>query len=176
MAYRPSSFEKKVAKLQFGYEARRQFYTQLMSLLRTGMTTAQAIRMSWDVASLEGKKPKEGVAIILQDVMERMADGKMLGQALKPWAPQEDVMVLDAIENSSDFVGNLKSYLDMLAKKRKIKSAITGGLTYPAILIAAVIAIMAYFGSSIVPKKNCIGVKGCSRLIRSAITVALRKK
>lgn len=147
-----TALEKKLAKLSFGYKQRRELYSQLISLLATGMAKTDAIQMSWDVASREGTKPGETTAIVLHDIIQSMKNGYSLGQALKPWVPQEDVMVFEAIENSNDFVANLKDYLVMMEKKKKIKGAIVGGLAYPMLLVAMVISIMVYFGNSVVPK------------------------
>ncbi|MCW3782575.1 type II secretion system F family protein [Defluviimonas salinarum] len=152
MIYKPTNFEKKVAKFQFGYKARTDMYNQLIALLGTGMPKTDAIQMSWDVASMEGKKPKEAIAIVLQDIIQGMKNGLSLGQAMKAWVPQEDVMVFEAIENSDDFVANLKEYLEMLEKKKKIKSTISGGLAYPAVLVLMVYGIMTYFGKNVVPQ------------------------
>ena len=148
---RPSDFERKFAKFQFGYKQRSDLYNQLIALLSTGMAKTDAIQMSWDVASMEGKKPKELTAIVLSEIILSMKNGETLARALKPWVPQEDVMVFEAIENSDDFVANLKDYMEMLGKKKKIKSSIVGGLAYPAVLVAMVYGIMSYFGSSVVP-------------------------
>lgn len=150
--FKPSALELKLAKMSFGYKQRKELYSQLMSLLRTGMQTTDAIRMSWDVASLEGKKPNETTAIVLYDVIQSMQNGNSLGQSLKPWVPQEDVMIFEAIANSSDFVGNLKEYMEMMEKKKAIKGSIVGGLAYPVLLVGMVIGIMVYFGTSIVPQ------------------------
>lgn len=149
--YKPSSLELKLAKMSFSYKQRTDFYNQLISLLDTGMSQTDAIQMCWDVASLEGKKPKETLAIVLQDIIQRKKDGHSLGQAIKPWVPGEDVMVFEAIENSDDFVSNLRDYMIMLEKKKKIKATIVGGVIYPIILVAGVLGIMTYFGTSIVP-------------------------
>lgn len=149
---RPSSFEKRYARLQFGYKERKTLYNQLMSLIGTGMAVDDALKMSWDVASFEGTKPKELNAIILAEIIRSKQNGETLARSLKPWVPAEDVMVFEAIENSEDFSGNLRDYMDMLERKKKIKGTILGGLAYPVLLFGMVYFIMAYFGSSVVPQ------------------------
>ncbi|MEY8800300.1 type II secretion system F family protein [Leisingera sp. XS_AS12] len=149
--HKPSKIEKKLAKLLFSYQQRTGFYDQLIALIETGMNQTDAIQMAWKTASEEGKKPKETLAIILHDIIQSKKNGSTLGQAMKPWAPQEDVMVLEAIENSTDFAGNLRSYLEMLEKKRKIKSTIILGSLYPIVLISVLFGIMTYFGKEVVP-------------------------
>ncbi len=149
---RPSSFERRFARMQFGYRQRKDLYNQLISLVGTGMSKTDALHMAWDVASEEGRKPKELTAIVLSEIILAVQNGDSLSGALKPWVPQEDVMVFEAIENSDDFTGNLVAYIAMLEKKKKIAKTIIGGLIYPAVLVGMVYGIMIYFGSKVVPQ------------------------
>lgn len=149
--YKPSGIERKLAKLSFGYKQRKDLYNQLISLMSAGLQQTDAVQMAWDVASEEGKKPKETLAIVLQDIILRLQDGHSMAKALKPWVPADDVMVFEAIENSDDFVGYLREYMVMLEKKRAIVGTIVGGMIYPIILIGAVMGIITYFGNSLVP-------------------------
>jgi len=148
---RPGKMERKFAKLQFGYQQRVDLYNQLISLLATGMNTTDALRMAYDVASHEGKKPKELDAIILSEVILAMKNGDSLAKALSPWVPKEEVMSIGAFLNSDDFIGNLRSYLETQEKKRKIKSTIISGMIYPVLLFTMIYGVMMYFGNSIVP-------------------------
>lgn len=145
-------FERFIAKIQFGYKARMAFYQQIIALNRAGMAKTDAIEMAWQVASQEGRKPREGLALVLTDVLESMRNGMTMGKAIQPWVPGEDTMVLEAIENSDDFAGNLQEYCEMAEKKKKIRGTILGGLVYPVMLIGAIYGMMIYFGKSIVPQ------------------------
>lgn len=149
--HRPSALELKFAKYQFGYRERVELYQQLSSLVATGMSKPDAIQQSWDVASLEGKKPKELKALVIYDIRRSMLNGKSLAEALRPWVPDDDVMIFEAIENTEDFSGALNDYLEMTEKKRAIRNTIIGGMIYPAILLAMIYFIMSYFGSVVVP-------------------------
>lgn len=141
-----------IAKIQFGHKTRMEFYSQIVALTRAGLSKPDAIAMSWQVASHEGKKPKEGIALILQDVINSMQNGKTIGTALAPWVPNDDIMTLEAIENSDDFAGNLADYIEMSGKKNKIRSTILSGSVTPISLVSAIYGIMIYFGKSIVPQ------------------------
>ncbi|MFG6083445.1 type II secretion system F family protein [Paracoccus litorisediminis] len=149
--YKPTSFELKLARLQFGYKQRVELYNQLIALLSTGMQLVDALQMAWDVASLEGKKPKEMNAIVLDNIIRKKQDGASFAQSIKPWVPAEDVMVMEAIENTTDMPSNLRDYLELLERKKKIKGTIVGGVAYPALLVAMVFGIMTYFGAKVVP-------------------------
>ncbi|MEP3670776.1 MAG: type II secretion system F family protein [Roseibium sp.] len=144
--------ERVIAKLQFGYKNRMAFYQQIIALNRAGMAKTDAIEMAWQVASQEGRKPKEGLALVLTDVLNSMRNGMTMGKAIQPWVPGEDTMVLEAIENSDDFAGNLQEYCEMSDKKKKIRSTILGGLVYPVMLLSAIYGMMIYFGKTIVPQ------------------------
>lgn len=148
---RASGTEKALAKMQFGYKRRKEFYNQMISLDEAGVSKVEALRMIWDIASLEGKKPKEALPIIISDIMENLKGGATFGQALKPWIPQDEFMAIEAIEGSSDFAGNLKEFLFLAEKQKSIRGKIIGGLLYPVFLLGIVVGVIFYFGATVVP-------------------------
>jgi type II secretory pathway component PulF len=148
----PSAFERKFAKLQFGFGRRLKFYQQLAALTRTGMPKTDALNMLYMVASREGKKKNEALAVVTADIIARMTNGEGFGQAIRPWVPIDDVMVLEAIESSDDFAKFVEEYCEMLVGKAKIVSTIKGGLTYPVALLSAIYGLMYYFGAEVTPK------------------------
>ena len=146
-----TSLEKKLASIQFGYKKRRDFYNQMISLSEAGISKVDSLRMIWDIASLEGKKPKEALPIIITDAMEKLQNGATFGQALKDWVPQDEFMAIEAIEGASDFAGNLKEFLELAEKQKAIRGKIIGGLGYPIFLFSIVIGVIFYFGVTVVP-------------------------
>jgi type II secretory pathway component PulF len=149
--YKPNKLELALAKLSFLSGARKELYEQLASLTDVGMDQTDALHMAWDVASEEGKKPKEMHAIVLQDVILAKQNGAALGEAMSPWVPDEDVMVLKAIENSDNFAQNLRNFIALMEKKKKIKSTIIFGSIFPIALFAGVLGIISYFSKHITP-------------------------
>ena len=150
--YGHSAFEKKFAKMFFGFDKRLKFYQQMGALTRTGMPKTDALQMIYIVASKEGKKKDETLAVVVADIIAGMVNGEGFGQAIKPWVPIDDVMVLEAIESSDDFPRFIDEYCEMLVGKKKIMSTIKGGLTYPVVLLSAIYGLMFYFGKSVTPK------------------------
>lgn len=148
---KPTNLERKIAKFQFGYKARRDFYNQIISLSEAGVSKTDALRMIWDIASLEGKKPREALPLIVSDVIDRLVSGLTFGQALKPWIPQDEFMAIEAIEGSSDFAGNLREFLWLSEKQRGIRGKIVGGLSYPVFLLGIVLGVIWYFGATVMP-------------------------
>lgn len=148
----PNAFERKFAKLNFGFDKRLKFYQQLAALTRTGMPKTDALKMIYIVASREGTKKNEPLAIVTEDIILRMQNGEGFGKSIKPWVPIDDVMVLEAIENSDDFPKFVDEYCEMLKGKKQIMSTIKGGLAYPVALLSAIYGLMYYFGAEVTPK------------------------
>lgn len=146
-----SSLEKRIAKVQFTYSARKEYYNQLISLLDAGVSRVDALEMMWSIASLEGKKPKEGLPIVIADVLKSIRSGETFGNAMRPWIPQDEMTALEAIEGSSDFSGNLREFLFLSEKQKAIKGKIIGGLGYPIFLLSIVAGVIYYFGVTVVP-------------------------
>lgn len=152
MAKRVSGFEKWFAKVQFGFGARLNFYREFAALLNAGMSKTDAIDLTHKVASHEGKKKGEAVAIIAKDVHLRMQNGSSFSAAIKPWIPLDDSMVIEATENSSNFADQLEEYCGTLEKKKAIKGTIFGGIIYPIFLFLLIYGMLIYFGSNVVPE------------------------
>lgn len=149
-----NGFERWFAKVQFGAKKRQEFYEQLIALVRAGMSRRQAIETAWVIASKDGKKPKEGVAMILADVKRRLENGLTFGEAMEPWAPADDVMVLNAIESSPDFATSLENYLNLDKRRRAMLGKVMGGMAYPSILLLGAYSLVIYFGKNVMPQLN----------------------
>lgn len=152
----PTDLEKKLVRMQFGYKKRRDFYNQIISLSDSGVSRVDALRMIWDIASLEGKKPREALPLIVADVLHRLKSGMTFGRALKPWIPQDEFMAIEAIESSSDFAGNLREFLWLSEKQKGIRGKIIGGLIYPAFQLSIVMGVIWYFGTTVTPVLSAI--------------------
>lgn len=146
-----SGFERWFAKIQFGFESRVKFYQEFAALLRAGMSKPDAVALLYTVASDEGKKKGEAGAVVLGEILKQMRNGKSFGEAIRPWVPPDDRMVLEASENSDDFPSQLEGYCWALRQKKKVVGTIVGGLAYPVFLTAMVFGMLIYFGRSIVP-------------------------
>ncbi|MGA1210430.1 MAG: hypothetical protein ACO3U4_12490, partial [Gemmobacter sp.] len=95
-----SRFEIAFALIQFGFRARVKFYKEFAALLRAGMAKTEAIALLATVASDEGRRTGEPDALILGEVLRAMRNGQSFGEAIRPFVPPDDRMILEAIENS----------------------------------------------------------------------------
>lgn len=151
MTYKPSPMKKALARFEFTQKERTAFYNQIIALRETGMPMVQVLEMCWDVASEEGRKPGEGQAIITADMIRKMKNGDSLAEAISEWVPAEDVMIFEAIQDSRHFSKNLRDYMEISEKKRKIRWIIIAGLAMPSFLTFLTIAMSYYFGAKVVP-------------------------
>lgn len=139
------------AKMQFGAGKRARFYEQLVSLMRSRVERLDAIKMIRYMETDEGKKPKNGSAPALTDIIKRIEDGDSFGVAMQRWVPRNEAMVLKAIENSRDFPDSLSKYLEMDKKRRQMISSVKSGMIQPVFSITVALGVVIYMGSSVMP-------------------------
>lgn len=142
---------KAFSKIQFGGAKRAEFYQQMISMLRSGRSKTEAARMAWRVASYDGAKKTDGVAIIYNDVAARLEEGDSLGEALRPWVPANEASIVNAMEGSENFADSLDSWLRLDNKRRAILGKSIGELAHPAFLMLMAYGILMYFGLSLMP-------------------------
>jgi type II secretory pathway component PulF len=147
-----NGFERWFTKLQFGYKKRVKFYREFAGLLGADMSKPDALYNLYMVASRDGVKKNAPMALVIDDIRQAMKNGERFGPALRAWVPSDDAMVIEASENSDDFGEQLKNYTETVAKKRKIRSTIIGGLIYPLIMMLMIYGLLIYFGLSVVPE------------------------
>lgn len=151
-----TAFELWFARVQFGFPARVKCYQELAALLRSGMPKADAVALLAHVASNEGRKPDEPVALVLGQIVRGMRNGLAFGEAVRNWVPDDDRMMLEATENSDDFPQQLEAYCITMRKKKKIISTIVTGLAYPVMLFLMIYGMLVYFGRVVVPGMGAI--------------------
>ncbi|GAB5387230.1 MAG: type II secretion system F family protein [Alphaproteobacteria bacterium] len=149
MAY--NSFEIWFAQKSVGTDVRLRIYKKLAGLIRNGVSLQVAMDVLWDQASQEGRKPKDPLAIAIDEWRRSYKDGHPFGQALEGWAPVSERMLIEAGESGSKLDEALDNVIKLATSSKKIKSALVGGLTYPLVLIIAIGAIMYIFGTKVIP-------------------------
>ena len=147
---------KGFAKIQFGGAARAEFYQQMISILRSGRQKKDAARMAWRVASFDGQKKTEGLAIIYNDVANRLENGDKLGDALRPWAPANECSIIAAMEDSENFADSMDAWLRLDTKRRAIIGKSIVELGHPVFLLLMVYIILMYFGIKLMPVMHAI--------------------
>lgn len=160
----PSSLSLRFARLHFRRKQRIRFYRKLDQLLRNGVPLQRALRVLWEQASSDGRKPDHPMAIALSVWMRAHRSGKPLARALEGWIPEREQMLIEAGELAGELAiaegdqrrpvvrrGALLEALDLAQTSSKVTSAIVGGLAYPTVLFFATLTILYLFGTKIVP-------------------------
>ena len=125
--------ELKFAKLMFRTNAqlRRRLYLKLAKLLSNGVQIIEALE-TMRVRRVALKSAKDPLALALSEWLRRMRNGSRLSQVMAGWTGDDEAMLISAGEQSGNLEEALVSTADVMEAKKKIKSAVVGGLAYPA--------------------------------------------
>lgn len=144
-------FTEQFEKMQFGAKARGKIWQKLAVCLKAGVTTGEALNMIWTHTSDDGRKPNHPVAKIISYWRQEIADGQTLGDAIRPWVPEGEQIIIAAGEQSN-LVQAIDDLLKIQQAKKTISSTIIAGLIYPIILCFAGCGFLIMFSVRIVPQ------------------------
>ena len=146
-----SSFELKFMKMQFGSKARMGLYEKLSQFLKNGVSLVQALDQIYEFESDDGRKPKALMAVIVDDMRGKIRNGKMFAEAMKNWAPEGDIPILDAGEQGNALASALDNAVFVQQASGRIRGAVMGGVIYPAFLLCIIGLYLWIFGTQVVP-------------------------
>lgn len=146
--------KRRKRKLQRMFKApfRKDFYEEFISLRETGATPIGALREMYTSESREGLTPNAPMAQILKDMMNALSAGEDFSEAVAPWVPNDDLMMLRATINSPDFCTQFATYLELLEVKDKIRKTIKDGIKEAGIKIIMLTLLILMFGFVMIPK------------------------
>jgi len=148
-----ASFEAWFARVQFGADTRTDFYETLMVLLDGNqMQLSEVLQQMHDIASENGSKPDQPMAVILKDLIEQLVEGAPFSVAMIHWIPPEEVALIAAAEKSGQIRQSLEDAVQIIAAKQKIFGAALSGISYPLLLLAIVAALLVEVSLYLVPK------------------------
>jgi len=101
------------AKTQFTDTARLRLYRKMSKMLSNGLPLLKVLEELRDRESNNGKKPKEPMAIILDDCRRSVQNGRLLSEALDGWVPKSEQMILMAGEQSGKLESTLISVVNV---------------------------------------------------------------
>lgn len=146
-----ASFEDSIFRLQFGGNARVEFYEGLKNLVENGVPTSKALSELYSVWSDGGKKKSVALAVICKELMAHMADGGHLSDALSRWAPHEEVSLLAAGEHAAKEAESFDDCIRVIAAKQRIRGALATAIIYPAFLTFPLSVLLWVISSKLVP-------------------------
>lgn len=129
---------------------RRRLWLKLAKMIGNGVQILQAIESIKDrrIASGGAGQPD---TIALQAWSDAIHNGSRLSQATEGWVTVEERMLIAAGEQSGTFEMALRSAARVMEARKKIISAVIGGLSYPFVLIMIALGVLYLFGFKIVP-------------------------
>lgn len=151
-----SGFERSFLKLQFSGKDRLRLYRKLTRFLNNGVALSKALETMWGHASQDGKKPKAVQAVVIEDWMANVSNGKSFGVAIQDWVPHNDRIVIESGEKSGKLAEAIENACLLYESGRKIKGAVIAGVAYPLVLIAVAIGFMVMFGTQVIPAFDTI--------------------
>lgn len=140
------------ARMQMTEGARLRLYRKIAKMLANGLPLLKVLEELRDRASQGGQKPNEPMAIVLEDCKRMVQNGHMLAEALAPWVPKTEQMVIMAGEQSGRLEGTLLSLTDVVLATRKIKNVIMNGLAYPIAVFSLTLVYIYLFGTRVIPQ------------------------
>jgi type II secretory pathway component PulF len=145
-------FDRLWAKTQFGDTTRLRLYRKMSKMLSSGLPLLKVLEDLHSRESHQGKKPKEGMAIILNDCRRSVQNGRLLSEALEGWAPRAEQMILMAGEQSGKLESTLISVVKVVQARKKINAVIVGGMAYPLAIMGLVLSYIYLFGTKVIPQ------------------------
>ena len=136
------------ARLLLDSVQREAVYDRLAALTSNGV----ALRESLAVTLARYERRNHPLRHVFREVLSRLNSGHSLDQALGPYIPGEEAMLI----NSGLLAGSLPLALsrcsDLLRARRKITASISEALAYPAVLFGLFLALLIVLSRYVMPQ------------------------
>ncbi|MBV6855882.1 type II secretion system F family protein [Xanthomonas euvesicatoria] len=164
----------KLARARLGAPDRARFYRELALLLGNNVLLADALERIHGVATMFGKKPNAPKALMVKDMMNQVAEGRSLAQALGQWAPAMETSLIAAGEASGDIRSAFRDVLDLHESRSLLTKTFLVKVPYPILMYLAAGAMLVSMAKNQVPPMLSIAPieewTGASRLMIHAAT------
>lgn len=145
------NYQRMFLKFAFNEKQRMRVYRKLSRFLANSVTLSTALEIMHKHATLDGKKPKASVALILNEWRRQITNGKSFGQAVQGWIPDSDRLVIEGYESAGNLGMGIEKAVLISSSAKQIKSTLIGGLAYPVMLIIISILMLVLFGLQVIP-------------------------
>jgi type II secretory pathway component PulF len=147
-----ANIELEINKMLFKADAahRRRLWMKLSKLLSNGVPIIEAISTLYE-RRIAIRKRGDATTMALAEWMRSIKNGGKLSEAAQPWIFSDEQMLIAAGEQSGTLHVALNSVVEVMEAKKKIRSAVIGGLTYPAIMLVIAFGVLIMFSYKIIP-------------------------
>ncbi len=129
---------------------RLAFYRKLMALLRNRFSLMDALERMYQIASKDGKKPDDSMAIAVVAWMREIQNGESFSSALRGWAPPTEIMLL-SVGDIANMEMALANTIKVVEGVRRMKEPVISAVTYPLFLILISLFLIYGVGRWMVP-------------------------
>jgi type II secretory pathway component PulF len=140
------------AKTQFTDAVRLRLYRKIAKMLANGLPLLKILEELRDRASDYGRKPKQPLAMTLDDCRRMVQNGRYLSDGLAWWIPKTEQMIIHAGEQSGRLETALEAVCRVVQAAKRIKAVILGGMLYPMAVFALILAYLYMFGTRVIPE------------------------
>ena len=140
------------ARTQFTDTARLRLYRKMATMLANGLPLLRVLEELRHRESHQGKRPREPMAVILDDCRRGVQNGRLFSEALEGWVPRAEQMILMAGEQSGKLEQTLLAVVTVVQARKKIHAVIVGGMAYPLAILALVLVYVYLFGTKVIPQ------------------------
>jgi|HigsolmetaAR203D_1030402.scaffolds.fasta_scaffold00286_26 Type II secretory pathway, component PulF len=142
---------RRFIRMQFGKKARIRVYRKIARFIANSMTLTQALETLYDHASEGGKKPTRTQAIVINEWLREVRNGKPFGRAIQGWVPESDRLVIEGGDAHGKLGIALENAIMISEASGRIRSAIIAGMAYPILIICALINFLWTFANDVIP-------------------------
>jgi type II secretory pathway component PulF len=132
----------------FTHDRRIHLYENLQMITESGVSLTETTRLL--AAKIRKHMPHSFMPAILDDWLKTMAKGKTFYQALAPWVPGWELLLLRA--GGSTQISHMLKYVGQLSSNIiRLKSGLVSALRYPVFAFLMLCALLAVFTYYVIP-------------------------
>ncbi len=137
-----------LAKVFFNQRVRIKVYRKLAAMTKHGVSVSESLRYLEE----RYEKQRSPLTPVLAEISIRMNSGSKFHEALHGFIPAEEAMLIQSGENSGKLHESLHLSVKLIQARLKIVSSMWKALSYPGILICALIALLLVLSRYVVPR------------------------
>lgn len=127
---------------------RLNLYNQLALYLRNNHKLDVALSEMYKIHSEDGKRRRNKVALMLQDIAQNMAAGYSFSDSLAPYIPEGEFFLISAGEKSSFLERSMQQSIRLIQSQERIAESVKKALVYNVFLglmLVGVLVVAAYY-------------------------------
>lgn len=142
------NFTPLLAKVFLNQKERIRIYRKLAAMTRHGVSVAESILYLEERYS----KSYNPLTPVLAEISARINSGSKLHESMQGFIPAEEAMLIQSGVNSGKLQDSLELSVKLIKARQKIISSMWKALSYPALLICALITLLLVLSRYVMPK------------------------